>query len=154
MPKIAIIGAGGYVFPLRLIGDLLSFPELRDSTLVLMDIDAGRVARTADAARALAAHYAFPTRIEETTDRRRALDGADFVIVTFYIGDRDVSQLDKAIPLRYGVDQPIGDTLGPGGVMRFLRAAATYQALAADIRALCPRAQLINYANPMAMACW
>ncbi len=154
MPKIAVIGAGGVVFPLRLIGDILSFPELRDSTLALMDLDARRNERTAAAARELAEHYRFPTRIEVTTDRRRALDGADYVIITFQVGGIDAYRLDVEIPRRYGIDQPVGDTLGVGGVFRFLRSAPAYAAIATDIRELCPGALVINYANPMAMNCW
>jgi alpha-galactosidase len=154
MAKISIIGAGGYVFPLRLIGDLLSYPELRASTLTLMDVDAGRLARTADAASALVAHHGFPTTVERTTDRRAALTGADFVIVTFQVGGIDAYRTDVEIPRRYGLDQPVGDTLGPGGVFRFLRSAPAYREIAADMRELCPGALLINYANPMAMNCW
>jgi alpha-galactosidase len=154
MAKIAIIGAGGYVFPLRLIGDLLSFPELRTCTYTLMDIDARRLDRTASAARDLVAHWRLPARVEATTDQRQALDGADYVIVTFQVGGLDAYRLDVAIPRRYGVDQTVGDTLGPGGVMRFLRSAPAYRAIAEDMRELCPGALLINYANPMAMNCW
>jgi alpha-galactosidase len=153
-PKIAIIGAGGYVFPLRLIGDLLAFPELRDSTVALMDIDAERLERTAGAARELVRHHRFPTRIEATTDRRRALDGAAYVIVTFQVGGLEAYRLDVEIPRRYGLDQTVGDTLGPGGVFRFLRSAPAFRELADDMRACCPGALLINYANPMAMNCW
>jgi alpha-galactosidase len=152
--KIGIIGAGGYVFPLRLIGDLLSFPALRDGTLALMDIDPAGAERTAGAARELIAHYGFPTRVAPTTDRRAALDGADFVIVTFYIGDAATLRADKEIPAAYGIDQAVGDTLGPGGVFRFLRAAPVYAAIVDEIRELCPHARVINYANPMAMNCW
>jgi alpha-galactosidase len=154
MAKIAIIGAGGYVFPLRLVGDLLSFPELRDSTLSLMDVDLGRAERTAAAARDLVAHHGFPTLIETTTDRRRALAGAAYVIVTFQVGGIEAYRRDVTIPRRYGIDQAVGDTLGPGGVFRFLRSAPAYQAIAADVQELCPDALLINYANPMAMNCW
>lgn len=154
MSRTAIIGAGGFVFPLRLIGDLLSFPELRESTLMLMDIDLSRLERTAAAARELIAHHRFPTRVETTTDQRRALDGARYVIVTFQVGGLDAYRLDAEIPRRYGVDQTVGDTLGPGGVFRFLRSAPVYRRLAADIHDLCPGALLINYANPMAMSCW
>jgi alpha-galactosidase len=154
MTKIAIIGAGGYVFPLRLVGDLLSFPELRDATIALMDIDADRLERTAGAARELVDHHRFPTRIEATTDRQRALDGATHVVVTFQVGGLDAYWLDVDIPRRYGLDQTVGDTLGPGGVFRFLRSAPVYRSLAADMVGLCPQALLINYANPMAMSCW
>ena len=154
MAKIAIIGAGGYVFPFRLIGDLLSFPELRDSTLALMDIDGQRLARTAEATRELVQHHGFPTEVVETTDRRVALDGADYVIVTFQAGGVEAYRLDVEIPRRYGLDQPVGDTLGPGGVFRFLRSVQAYTELAEDMRQLCPGALLINYANPMAMNTW
>jgi alpha-galactosidase len=152
--RIAIVGAGGYVFPLRLIGDLLSFPALRESTFALMDVDPERLGVTERAARELVAHHRLPTRIEATTDRRRALAGADVVIVTFQVGGLEAFRLDVEIPRRYGIDQTVGDTLGPGGVFRFLRSAPVYRSLAADMTELCPDALLINYANPMAMACW
>jgi alpha-galactosidase len=139
---------------LRLIGDLLSFPALQESELALMDVDAGRAERTARAARELVGHHRFPTRIRTTTDRRAALDGADYVIVTFQVGGIAAYRLDVEIPRRYGLDQTVGDTLGPGGVFRFLRSAPAYQAIAADMKELCPDALLINYANPMAMNCW
>lgn len=154
MAKIAIIGAGGNVFPLRLVGDILSHPELRDGTLALMDIDPVRLERTAGAARTLVASHGFPTRIEATTEQRRALDGADYVIVAFQIGGLEAYRLDVEIPRRYGLDQTVGDTLGPGGVFRFLRSAPVFRAIADDLRELSPRALLINYANPMAMICW
>ncbi len=154
MATIAVVGAGGYVFPLRLIGDLLSFPELREGTLALLDVDAGRLERTAAAARALVAHHRFPTRIEVTTDRRRALAGTDVVVVTFQVGGLEAYRRDVEIPRRYGLDQTVGDTLGPGGVFRFLRSAPAYAEIARDMRELCLGALLINYANTMAMSCW
>ncbi|MEJ5943701.1 alpha-galactosidase [Pseudokineococcus basanitobsidens] len=151
-PKITIIGAGGYVFPFRLIGDLLSFPALRDAQLCLMDVDAGRLANVAGATRELVAHHGLGARVEETTDRRAALDGADVVFITFQVGGVEAYRHDVEIPRRYGVDQTVGDTLGPGGVFRFLRSVPAYRGIAADVRELCPQAQVINYANPMAMA--
>ena len=151
-PKITIIGAGGFVFPFRLIGDLVSFPALQSSTLCLMDLDAERVARTATAARALIDHHGLATTIIETTDRREALRDADFVIITFQVGGIESYRHDVEIPRSYGVDQAVGDTVGPGGVFRFLRSVPAYEAIAADALELCPRAQFINYANPMAMA--
>jgi alpha-galactosidase len=154
MPKIAIVGAGGYVFPLRLVGDLLSFPALRDSTISLMDVSLAGAERTARAARELVEHHGFPTRIETTDDRKRTLDGADYVIVTFQVGGVEAYYHDVHIPRKYGLDQTVGDTLGPGGVFRFLRSAPAYREIAEDMHRLCPGALLINYANPMAMNCW
>ncbi|WP_432547155.1 alpha-galactosidase [Kineococcus sp. SYSU DK004] len=151
-PKITIIGAGGFVFPFRLIGDLLSFPALREAQLCLMDVDAGKLGPVADAARKLVAHHGFGTDVVETLDRRAALDGADFVIITFQVGGVASYRHDVEIPRRYGVDQPVGDTVGPGGVFRFLRSVPAYEAIAADALEVCPDAVFINYANPMAMA--
>ncbi len=153
-PKIAIIGAGGIVFPMRLMGDLLSFPSLRNGSYSLMDLSRERAERTASGARELAAHYGFPATITATDNQREALDGADYVIVTFQVGGLDAYQHDVQIPRRYGLDQPVGDTLGPGGVFRFLRSAPAYTSIARDMQELCPAATLINYANPMAMNCW
>ncbi|MDS2172736.1 alpha-galactosidase [Nesterenkonia sp. CL21] len=151
-PRIAIIGAGGFVFPFRLIGDLVSFPALRGATLALMDIDPQRLDRVAGAARRLVEHHGFPTVVEQTTDRREALRGADVVIITFQVGGIESYRHDVEIPRRHGIDQAVGDTLGPGGVFRFLRSVTAYDAIAEDALELCPDAQFINYANPMAMA--
>ena len=154
MAKIVIIGAGGHVFPLRLAADILSFPALQNSTLTLMDIDAGRLQVTADHVQTLISHHVLPTQLQVTTDRRAALEGADYVIVTFQVGGLEAYKLDVEIPRRYGLDQTVGDTLGPGGVMRFLRSAPAYREIAHDMLDLCQDALLLNYANPMAMSCW
>jgi alpha-galactosidase len=154
MAKITMIGAGGYVFPLRLTADILSHPELQDSTFVYMDIDKERLEKNANIARDLVKHHKLPARIESTTNRREALKDADYVIITFQVGGLEAYKLDKDIPLKYGIDQAVGDTLGPGGVFRFLRSAPAYKGIAEDMKELCPNALLINYANPMAMACW
>ena len=151
-PKITIIGAGGYVFPFRLIGDLLSFPALRSAELCLMDVNPDKLAPVAEATRKLVAHHGFDTEVVETTDRRAALTDADFVIITFQVGGVESYRWDVEIPRRYGVDQTVGDTVGPGGVFRFLRSVPAYQAIAADALEVCPGAVFINYANPMAMA--
>ena len=82
MTKIAIIGAGGFVFPFRLIGDLLSFPALRSAEFCLMDVNPDKLGPVADATRKLVAHHGFEARVVETVDRRTALTGADFVIIT------------------------------------------------------------------------
>ncbi len=153
-PKIAIIGAGGVVFPLRLMGDLLSFPALQNATYALMDIDLTRAEHTAGEAREFASHNGFGATIAAIDDRRAALTDADYVIVTFMVGGSDVYRHDMEIPRTYGVDQRIGDTLGPGGVFRFLRNYPAFEEIARDMHEVCPNALLINYANPMAMNCW
>jgi len=154
MPKIAIIGAGGYVFPLTEVRDILSFPTLQDSTISLMDIDATRLERTARGAHGLVEMFNLPARIEVTTDRRQALKDADFVICTFQVGGLEAYKYDVEIPREYGIDQTVGDTLGPGGIFRGLRSAAVLIDMARDMHELCPDAILIQYANPMAINCW
>ncbi len=154
MPKIAMIGAGGVVFPLRLMGDFLSFPELRGATYALMDLDFGRAERTATAARDLAAHYGFPATIEATTDRRRALDGADYAINMIQVGGYDpATKTDFAIPKKYGLRQTIGDTLGIGGIMRALRTIPVMLEMGRQMEEVCPDVLFLNYSNPMAMLC-
>lgn len=153
-PKIAIIGAGGVVFPLRLMGDFLSFPALQGADFSLMDIDLERARHTAAEAQELVDAHGFPATVAATSDQREALAGADYVVVTFMVGGVDIYRYDMEIPRAYGVDQRIGDTLGPGGVFRFLRNVPALTAIARDMHELCPHALLINYANPMAMNCW
>ncbi len=154
MPKVSIIGAGGFVFPLTIIRDLCSFPELQDSTISLMDIAPDRLARTLAGARALVEAFNLPTVIESTTDRRESLDDADFVIVTWQVGGLEGYRTDVEIPREYGVDQPVGDTMGPGGIFRGLRTIEATKDVCADMQELCPDALMLNYANPMAINTW
>jgi alpha-galactosidase len=152
--KIAIIGAGGYEFPLQLMNDFLSFPSAQDARYALMDIDPVALRRTERLARRLADAHGLPASIEPTTDRAVALEGADFVVTCFQVGGREAYAVDMEVPRRYGVDQTVGDTLGPGGVFRGLRSMKALEEITRDMRRLCPDALLLNYANPMAVNCW
>jgi len=154
MPKITIIGAGAYVFPLGMTRDILSFPALRDSTICLFDIDAKRNRRTAAGVRKLVKMFKLPPRIQVTTDRKAALKGADFCVCTFQVGGIEAYGYDVNIPRLYGVDQCVGDTFGPGGVFRGLRSIRALKEIADDMHRLCPEAVFIQYANPMAMNSW
>jgi len=154
MTKIAMIGAGGYVFPLQLINDFLSFPSSNGATFALMDIDPVSLGRTARLARRLVEAHNLPAKIEPTTDRKVALRDADFVVVCFQAGGREAYAVDMEIPRRYGVDQTVGDTFGPGGVFRGLRSMKALDEITSDMRELCPDTLLLNYANPMAINCW
>jgi alpha-galactosidase len=154
MPKIAMIGAGSFVFARRLTADILSWPELHDSELVFVDVEVERAELAKAVADRLIGDQKLPARTSATTDRRQALDGADYVIVMIQVGGIDAVRPDLEIPLKYGVDQAVGDTLGPGGVFRFLRTGPTIIDICRDMEELCPRALLINYSNPMAMICW
>jgi len=155
MTTIAFIGAGSTVFAKNLLGDILSFPELADATIRLMDIDPERLETTRlvalRIAKALGAH---PT-IEATLDRRTALKGAHYVITMFQVGGyRPATVIDFEIPKKYGLRQTIADTLGIGGIMRALRTIPVLLDLCRDMEELCPNATLLNYVNPMAMNMW
>lgn len=154
MPKITIIGAGGYVFPLTLVRDVLSFPALRDAHFSLMDINPESLQRTYGHAQRLIESHKLPATVEATTDRREALTGADFVVITFQVGGVEAYEPDVEIPRKYGLDQTVGDTLGPGGIFRGLRTAAALDLINADMHEVCPDALVIQYANPMAINCW
>ncbi len=154
MPKISIIGAGGYVFPLTLIRDVLSFPALRDAQFSLMDIAPANLERTYKHAQNLIAGHDLPATVEATTDLRTSLEGADFVVVTFQVGGLEAYEHDVEIPRKYGLDQCVGDTLGPGGIFRGLRTAAALDEIIGAMHAECPDALMIQYANPMGINCW
>ena len=155
MPKITFIGAGSTVFAKNLIGDILSYPELAESTITLYDIDAERLRTSEIVARKLAqALDAHPT-IEATTDRCAALEGADYAIAMFQVGGyRPATVIDFEIPKRYGLEATIADTLGVGGIMRALRTIPVFLDMCRDMQAVCPDVLLLNYVNPMAMLCW
>jgi alpha-galactosidase len=152
-PRIVIVGAGGYVFPLRLVIDILSFPVLREAEIVMYDIDDVRVERVAARAREIAEQHDVPVAISRASELRRALEGADYVVVAFAVGGPEAARLDVEIPRRYGVDQTFGDTVGPGGVFRALRTAPVLRRLLQDLQEVAPGALVIQYANPMAINC-
>src|SRR5262245_6041586 len=116
MAKIVVIGAGSLVFASRLTLDILSVPELADSTLVYVDIDPAALDLIKGFAQQVIAQHQLPAQVVVTTDRRIALAAADYVITTFRVGGAEATLLDLQIPLKYGIDQAVGDTIGPGGV--------------------------------------
>ncbi|MEV4808152.1 alpha-glucosidase/alpha-galactosidase [Nonomuraea sp. NPDC049421] len=151
MKKIVFVGAGSVVFTHGLLADLVAFPELRGMRIALHDIDPERLEVAEAVARRITGDAAVVTA---HLDRRAALDGADFVINMVQVGGYDATVTDFEIPARYGLRQTIADTIGAGGVFRALRTFPLLDALAADIRAVCPDALLLNYTNPMAMNVW
>ncbi len=142
------------VFTRNLTRDLLTFPELKDSEIVLMDIDADRLSRALKLVSRIAETAASPVRVLATTNRRQALKEADYVVVTIQVGGNAQWEADIAIPERYGVGQCVGDTIGPGGIFRGLRHLAVFDGLIEDMTELCPRALVLQYSNPMAILTW
>lgn len=154
MRKITFIGAGSAVFTKRLLGDILHHPELRESEFWLLDIDPDRLDIVEPLARRMVEAVGGAATLHATQDRRAALDGARYVIALIQVGGLAAYELDVEIPRRYGIDQCVGDTLGPGGVFRALRTIPVLLNICRDMERLCPDALLLNYVNPMAMNCW
>ena len=151
MTKIAFIGAGSVVFTQNLLTDIYQYPEFKDATIALMDIDPVRLQAAGKMARTIQKRAAASGRIEEHLDRRRALENADFVLNMVQVGMHEATLLDFEIPKKYGLRQTIADTLGIGGIFRFLRTAPVVESLCRDIEEVAADALLLNYTNPMAM---
>jgi alpha-galactosidase len=154
MPKITFIGAGSLVFTRNLCNDILLAPSLQDSTISLMDIDPGRLEESRKIAQSIVDRRKLPAKIEATTERKTALRDADYIITTFQQGGLDAYKLDIEIPRKYGVEQCVGDTLGPGGVFRALRTIPVLFDICEEVDTVAPDALLLNYVNPMAANCW
>jgi alpha-galactosidase len=153
-PRIVIVGAGGWVFPVELVRDILSFPALGGSALALYDIDRAAAERTATAVRQLIELGGLAATVEIPADLRSALAGADFVLTVFQVGGVRAYACDLEIPREYGIDQIVGDTLGPGGVFRGLRTIEALRVVAETMLEICPGALLLNYTNPMSANIW
>jgi alpha-galactosidase len=153
MRKIAFIGAGSFGFTRKLVRDILTFPELAGAEIALMDIDSERLAAIEQACRKIVDAGNYPAKITATTDRTKALEGADGVCITILAGGVQVWRYDIEIPKEYGVDINVGDTRGPAGIFRTLRTMPVMLDIARDITRLCPDAVILNYTNPMAMLC-
>ncbi len=155
MAKIALMGAGSATFSRRLLGDLLSWAELQDSEFRLMDVDTERLGLIEALAKKMVADKGTGASVLATTDRKKALDGADYVISTLAIGFAyENDRPDLAIPRKYDLHQTVADTIGVGGVFRYLRTMPAMLEIGQDMQRLCPNALWLNYVNPMNMVMW
>lgn len=153
--KIAFIGAGSIGFTRKLVADLLTVPEFADVELAFTDINRRNLDMVAELCRRDIAANNLSTKITATTDRRAALTGAKYVFCVVRIGGLEAFAHDIEIPLKYGVDQCVGDTLCAGGIMYAQRGIAALLDFCRDIREVAaPDCLLLNYANPMAMMTW
>jgi len=154
MPKIAMVGAGSLVFCKTLMSDFLATPALKGSEYSLMALSHTRLDKMQAFVKRMIKDNGIDATVTATTDRRAALKGADYVVVMIQAGGVAEFRQDYEIPMKYGVDNCIADTMGPGGVFRALRHIPALIEIARDMQELCPNAILFNYANPMAMCCW
>jgi alpha-galactosidase len=157
MPKTVMIGAGNS-WGTRLSVDILGFETLREGEIALVDILPDRARNVAAYLQRAVDQHKCSVKVTGETDRRKVLLDADFVVLSFHIGgpayEGKPYYYDIEIPSKYGVYQQVGDTIGPGGVVRFLRTIPVMAAMLRDIEELAPNARLINYVNPMSMLTW
>ena len=164
MVKITFIGAGSLVFGKTLLTDLLMFPAFQEDTILcLEDIHAERLDLMFRYVKKYKEDF-FDDKnitIEKTTNQKKAIEDAKYVIDSIHVGGLDAFKLDIEIPYKYGVSQAVGDTIGPGGVFRFLRATTALKSILQDMQEIGFNANndgvkplLLNYANPMAMNTW
>lgn len=151
--KIAFIGAGSLGFTRGLVRDILTFPLLKDATISLMDIDRERLNFARRACEIIVERGRYPAKVEATTDREKALEGASAVLCTILNGGVDIWKYDILIPEKYGVDINVGDTRSVSGIFRALRTIPVMVDIVHDMEKVCPDAILLNYTNPMAMLC-
>ncbi|EGK0962760.1 alpha-glucosidase/alpha-galactosidase [Salmonella enterica] len=155
VPKITFIGAGSTIFVKNILGDVFHCPELKSAHIALMDIDATRLEESNTVVRKLMDSAGACGSITCHTDQKSALADADFVVVAFQIGGyKPCTVTDFEICKRFGVEQTIADTLGPGGIMRALRTIPHLWQVCEDMLDVCPDATMLNYVNPMAMNTW
>ncbi len=153
MAKIAMIGAGSMVFCKTLVMDILATDSLRGSEICLMSRTWPKLDRMKNFVERIIWENRVPAFVSATLDRREALSGAKYVIIMIQVGGLEAFGIDYRIPLKYGVDQCIADTLGPGGIFRALRTIPVLVDISRDMEELCPAATILNYANPMAACC-
>lgn len=149
MSKITIIGGGSSTFVPQLMRLFLTSTVLRGSTITLMDIDARRLEVMDRLCRILVEREDAELTIESTTNQRESLTDADFVITAISVGGMDAWEKDIEIPAQYGVYMAIGDSIGPGGIMRALRHIPVLASVADDLAEVAPKAWLFNYSNPV-----
>jgi alpha-galactosidase len=151
--NITVVGGGSYHWAPRLLADFANTPSLTDAHVVLHDLDTERMMIMQDLGVEIAKRRGIELKVEYESDRRRALEGADYVISAFSVGGFDSMQHDIEIPQRYGIRQPIGDSVGPGGIMRALRSIPVLLDIARDIESVAPDAWLVNVTNPLTALC-
>lgn len=151
--KVTFLGAGSGFTP-HLFSDVLQIPNRGKIEFALVDIDKKRLETMHKLCRKVAeAHGASPDSVTASTDRRKVLKGTDYLINCIEVSGLDCVKHDNNIPLKYGVDQCIGDTIGPGGLFKGLRTIPVFLKILKDAEELCPNALVLNYTNPMSMLC-
>lgn len=151
MPTITILGAGSTVFARQLMTDILLIDGLDEGCFALVDIDAERLDLERQIAERLVERSGKRWSVRASTQRRDVLAGSDFIINSIEVAGLANVRHDFDIPMKYGVNQCIGDTIGPGGIFKALRTRLTWLDILHDAERLCPQALVLNYTNPMSI---
>ncbi len=149
MPKIVIIGGGSYTWGPTFMRDIFGTPELSGSTIVLHDIAQDRLDLVYALGKKMLDDFSLDFYVEKTLSLDEALQGSDFVILTITTGRLESMRPDLEIPAKYGINQSVGDTTGPGGLSRALRNVPVVAEIARKVMEICPNALFLNYTNPM-----
>lgn len=151
--KITMLGAGSMFIP-RLVNDILLIPQSRGGEIALVDIDGKRLRLMQRLiAKLIARSGRTGWKVTASTDRRAVLKNSNYIVNCIEVSGLDCVRHDNDIPAKYGVNQCIGDTIGPGGLFKALRTIPAWLAILADAERLCPNAIVLNYTNPMSMLC-
>ena len=153
MPKVTFVGAGSAVFTYEIVTDILATPSLESGVFALVDIDAERLELIRQVTELAVRQSGKDWRVEASTERRDVLAGTDYLINTIEVAGLENVRHDYDIPLKYGVDQCIGDTIGPGGIFKALRTLPAWLDILADTEKMAPDALVLNYTNPMSITC-
>src|SRR5258707_13000932 len=151
MSKVTMVGAGSAVFARQIITDVLAVDGLDSRTVALVDIDAERLELARAIAQKLVELSGKKWKVEASTDRAEVLAGSNYIVNSIEVAGLQNVRADYDIPLRYGVDQCIGDTIGPGGIFKALRTGPAWLDIVADVTRLAPEAMILNYTNPMSI---
>jgi len=151
MPKVTFVGAGSAVFARQLMTDILAIEGLDEGVFALVDIDAGRLNLAKRIAERLVELSGKRWTVEASVDRLDVLKGADYVINSIEVAGLKNVRFDYDIPMRYGIDQCIGDTIGPGGIFKALRTGPAWLDIVGDVQRVAPSAVVLNYTNPMSI---
>ena len=154
MTKVTHLGAGSAGFGKNFLVDFLTRPSLRDSTLCLMDVNTDNLDMMHTAAKRIKAQLNSPVKIEATTERKEALDGADYVIITIVSNGFGPRELEHNIPKKYGVYPTSGCTSGPSGIFRGLRYIPVILEIARELEQVSPKALILDYSNPSSIVPW
>ena len=149
-PKVVLIGAGSMFFGRQTIWSMVSKDALCRGTLALVDVDRELLGTMAGIAERAIEARGVPLKLEASTDRRKVLKGADFVILAFAVEGVKLRGVDADVSTKHGMIMCSADTIGPGGTFRTLREVPRQNAILKDVERLCPDAWVINWVNPTA----